>query len=110
MTHTLHRLLIPCVAAVLAIAACEKQDKGGGAGAGASPKTPSKPALAEGERPSVAYVTNGIASFWTIAKAGALAGGKDFDAEVDVRMPGPGGAVEQKNIIEDLLVRGIDGI
>ena len=39
------------------------------------------------DRPRLAYVTNGVADFWTIAKAGADTAGVDFDAEVDVLMP-----------------------
>ena len=63
----------------------------------------------DGDKPSVAFVTNGIANFWTYAKAGAKAGEKEFDVDVDIRMPAEG-IVDQKRIIEDLLVRGVDGI
>src|SRR5829696_3516780 len=60
-------------------------------------------------KPRVAYVTNGIASFWVIAEAGAMAGGKKYDADVEVHMPAQGVA-DQKRIMEDLLTRGMDGI
>ena len=60
-------------------------------------------------RPRVAYVTNGIDSFWVIAEAGAKAGGEKYNAEVEVHMPAQGVA-DQKRIIEDLLTRGVDGI
>ena len=63
----------------------------------------------EASLPEVAFVTNGIAGFWTIARAGALDGGREFDVEVDVRMPAEG-AIDQKRILEDLLARGVDGI
>ena len=63
----------------------------------------------EGKKPAVAYVTNGIASFWVIAEAGAKAGGKDFNANVEVRMP-PEGPADQKRMVEELLVLGINGI
>lgn len=69
----------------------------------------SKQMVAEGERPRVAYVTNGIASFWTIAQVGAEHAGKDFDADVEVLMP-PDGLADQKRMIEDVLVSEIDGI
>ncbi len=63
------------------------------------------------EKPRVAFVPNMPASFWDIAKVGAYQAGKDFNAEVDVRVPSPTGGVEdQKRIVEDLLSRGIDGI
>lgn len=60
-------------------------------------------------RPRIAYVTNGIASFWTIAKAGVEAAAEEFDADCDVRMPA-NGIVDQKAVLEDLLTRGVDGI
>ena len=60
-------------------------------------------------RPRVAYVTNGIDSFWVIAEAGAKAGGQKYDADVEVHMPAQGVA-DQKRIVEDLLTRGVDGI
>jgi ribose transport system substrate-binding protein len=60
-------------------------------------------------RPRVAYVTNGIDSFWTIAEAGAKAGGTKYDADVEVHMPAQG-VPDQKRIVEDLLTRGVDGI
>ena len=72
---------------------------------------PTAGSLSESESavPEIAYVTNGIAGFWTIAQAGALHGGRDFKARVDVRMPAEG-AIDQKRILEDLLARGVDGI
>lgn len=60
-------------------------------------------------RPHVAFVSNGVADFWTIAKAGALAAGRDLGCEVTVEFPG-GGLGDQKRMLEDLVTRGIDGI
>jgi ribose transport system substrate-binding protein len=57
----------------------------------------------------IAYVTNGVADFWTIAKSGANAAGDDFDVTVDVLMP-TGGVTDQKRMIEDLVTRQVDGI
>jgi ribose transport system substrate-binding protein len=65
--------------------------------------------LAGDEKPRVAFVTNGVASFWTIAQKGAEAGGEEFDAEVSVHMP-VSGVSDQKRMLEDLVVRGVDGI
>ncbi len=62
------------------------------------------------ERISLAFVTNQIASFWNIAKVGCEDAAKDFDVDVDVRMPAIATAVEQKRIVEDLLAGGIQGI
>ncbi|QDT09361.1 sugar-binding protein [Stieleria marina] len=64
----------------------------------------------EGDRAKIAFVTNQIASFWNIAKVGAEDAGKDFDVDVDVRMPADATAVEQKRIVEDLISGGIDAL
>lgn len=61
------------------------------------------------KRIEVAYVTNGIDPFWTIAEAGANAGAKEFDVDVEVLMP-PKGLADQKRMMETLLANGIDGI
>lgn len=55
-------------------------------------------------RKSVAYVTNGIDPFWTIAAAGAKAAGKEFDVNVLLRFP-PKGVGDQKNMLEALMVQ-----
>ena len=84
-------------------------------GCGGSDDSASNPAGTEDNSPKaekrikVAYVTNGIADFWTIAEAGALAGAKEFDVDCQVLMP-PNGAGDQKQMIETALANGIDGI
>jgi ribose transport system substrate-binding protein len=50
-----------------------------------------------------------VASFWTIAKAGADAAGRELNSAVSVHMPSEGIA-DQKRIIEDLLIKGVDAI
>jgi ribose transport system substrate-binding protein len=65
--------------------------------------------LKPGQKPKIAYVTNGIASFWVIAEAGVKAGGEKYGAIATAYMPAEGIA-DQKRIIEDLLTRGVDGI
>jgi ribose transport system substrate-binding protein len=61
-----------------------------------------------GEKPRVAYVTNGDASFWDIAAAGAKAAGEKLSADVTIHKPG--NITDQKRIVEDLMTRGADGI
>lgn len=84
-------------------AGCNSRQPAGGTVAGGS-------GAAKKDKPRVAFVTNQIADFWNIAKAGCLDAQKDFDVEVDVRMPAEATAVEQERIVEDLLNSGIDGI
>ena len=61
------------------------------------------------KKPHVAFVSNGVADFWTIAKAGAIAAGKEIGCDVTVEFPG-GGLSDQKRMLEDLVTRGIDGV
>jgi ribose transport system substrate-binding protein len=91
------------VAALLALAGCDRDDSGTTSG-GPSTATIRTP----GGKPQVAYVTNGVDPFWTIAAKGANDGAAEFNAEVTVVFPS--GAEDQKQKIEDLLIRGIDGI
>jgi ribose transport system substrate-binding protein len=60
--------------------------------------------------PRVAFVTNQIADFWQIAKAGCEDASKELGIEVDVRMPSQATAVEQQRIVDDLMTSGIAGV
>ena len=72
-------------------------------------KSSTDPVASADARPSVAYVTTGVASFWVIAESGVEQGGREFDADVEVLMPA-GGVEDQYRMIEDLGSKGIDGI
>lgn len=61
------------------------------------------------EKPHVAFVTNGIASFWVIAEKGAKDAAEKFEVQLDVRMP-PKGVADQKRMVEELLARKVQGI
>lgn len=61
------------------------------------------------DQPHVAFVTNGIASFWVIAEKGAKDAADKFDVQLDVRMP-PKGVADQKRMVEELLARKVQGI
>ncbi len=50
-----------------------------------------------------------MADFWTIAKVGAMDAGKELGCQVTVEMPGAG-LSDQKRLLEDLVIRGINGI
>lgn len=86
----------------LALCGCVSEESGG-----SSTGTVAK---SSNERVRIAFVTNQIADFWKIAETGALAAGKEFNAEVTVVMPPKATAVVQKQKVEDLLTAGIDGI
>ena len=59
-------------------------------------------------KPKIVYITNGVADFWTIARAGAMAGGKDYEADVEVLMPK--NVEDQQRMVQDSVARGVAGI
>ncbi len=61
----------------------------------------------QSDKPTIAFVTNQIASFWNIAEVGCKDAAEDLDVEVDVRFPSEATATKQKQIVEDLLSSGI---
>lgn len=66
-------------------------------------------AKAPKEHPKLAFITNGVASFWTIAATGAKQAQKDLGCQVEVLMP-TDGVSGQKRMLEDSVTRGVDGI
>ena len=65
------------------------------------------PAVA-GDGPEYAFITNGVADFWTIGKAGAEKAAADLGVRVTTIMPSS--ITDQTRKIEDLLTRGTAGI
>jgi ribose transport system substrate-binding protein len=60
---------------------------------------------------NLAFVSNNAANFWTYARAGCNAAAKTLgNVDVDFRTVPSGGAAEQRQILEDLMARGVDGI
>ncbi len=57
----------------------------------------------------LAYVTNAIDPFWTIASEGVAAAEKEFDVDCAVLMP-PKGLVDQQRMVESQLANGVQGI
>src|SRR6516165_8337941 len=62
------------------------------------------------EKTKVGFVTNNPAQFWTIAEAGTRKAASELGVEVLFKRPATGTAAEQKDIIDDLLTRGVAGI
>lgn len=58
----------------------------------------------------LAFVSNCVDPFWDVAAAGVRAGEKEFGVEVQVVFPASGSIEEQRQKVQDLLVRGVDGI
>jgi ribose transport system substrate-binding protein len=64
---------------------------------------------AKSGQPTFAFVTNCVADFWTVAEKGVEKAKQDLGVNAVVVMPN-GDAVDQKNKVEDLIARGVDGI
>ena len=62
-----------------------------------------------GKKQKIAFVSNGVASFWTIASAGVKTAGEKLGVDAQTLMPVEG-ISDQKRMIEDLLTKGVDGI
>jgi ribose transport system substrate-binding protein len=59
----------------------------------------------------LAFVTNNSADFWTIARRGVEKADAELtDVEVEFRLVPPPEGAEQQRIVDDLLVKGVDGI
>ena len=59
----------------------------------------------------LAFVTNNASDFWSIARAGCNKAVADLgNVELEFRIPADGTAATQKRIVDDLLVKGIDGV
>src|SRR5262245_33811637 len=82
---------------LLALAACSKS--GGSDAEKGEPKTL-----------KLAFVTNNTADFWTVARKGVEAAGKDLkNATVEFRVA-DGTPADQRRIVDDLLTKGVTGI
>ena len=94
--------VIGAVSVALAVTGCNKQEGSGGAGTGTG----------GGKKLKLAFVSNNASPFWTIAHAGVDAAVKELggSVEVDFRIPSDGQAGTQRQMLDDLLAKGIDGI
>src|SRR5690348_4117402 len=92
---------IAAIAALTGFLGCGGREASQPAAGGAKSLPPSSKA-------SYAFITNGVAAFWDIAKQGANKAGSELDVNVDVIMPSS--MTDQTRKIEDLLTRGTDGI
>jgi ribose transport system substrate-binding protein len=63
------------------------------------------------EKKSIAFVTNNSSDFWTIARKGtekAQAELKNYT--IEFKMPSEGNAASQKQVLDDLIAKGVKGI
>ena len=95
------------LALALAIAGCSKSDNSAAPAAGAAAAVP-----AAAKKLHLAFVVNNSSSFWTIAHAGVDAAVNELNGavEVDFRIPSDAQAATQRQMMDDLLAKGVDGI
>lgn len=73
--------------------------------------TPGANALAAGKKLKLAFVSNNAANFWNFARAGCNAAAKELgDVDVDFRITQDGSSAAQRQILDDLVAKGEDGI
>src|SRR5262249_1385191 len=63
-----------------------------------------------GGRPRFAFVINVPGRFWDIAHAGCQKAAAEEGVDVEFHIPGESTAAQQKQIVESLISKGIDGM
>jgi len=98
-----------CIA--LALAGCSQKEPDSGTAAAATNAGTTAATTAPKKTLKLAFVVNNAATFWTIARAGTQDAAKELgNVEVDFRIPSDGTAGQQRQILDDLLAKGVDGI
>jgi ribose transport system substrate-binding protein len=102
--------IIPAALCALAVTFSGCGPKGPASSTPSGTGTTGSPAAASGDKPKIVFVSNGVASFWTIAEAGVMKAGEELGVEVAFHMPTGDEVEDQKNIVEDLLAQDVDAI
>lgn len=72
--------------------------------------TGSNSTTGEAKKVRVAFVSNNAFEFWTYARRGTEKAAAELGVECDFKMPSLGTAEEQRQIVDDLLAKGIQGL
>ena len=98
-----------CVA--LTLQGCGNKETDSGSTTAATTAATNATGAAPKKNLKLAFVVNNAATFWTIARAGTEDAAKELgNVEVDFRIPSDGTAAQQRQILDDLLAKGVDGI
>jgi ribose transport system substrate-binding protein len=111
----IHTLAALALAGAMAVVGCNKEKVseakseagGGGAPAPAAKHVVTVPA---GDPLKLAFVTNNASDFWKIAAAGVHKYETEAGVHVEIKMPPTGTVSEQKQILENLVSQGYNGI
>jgi ribose transport system substrate-binding protein len=100
-----NRIKLSTVAFVIALAlcGCGKKESADNSGSGT--------AAAPAKKLKLAFVSNNAANFWSFARAGCDAAAKELgDVDVDFRITQDGSSAVQRQILDDLVAKGVDGV
>ena len=98
------QFLLVALCAVALATGCGKNDSDKGAAGGST-------APAAGKKLKLAFVSNNAANFWSFARAGCNQAAKELgDVDVDFRITQDGSSATQRQILDDLAAKGVDGI
>lgn len=100
-------------AASLTLAGCPASNTAStDSGSTATPASPGASGAADsGKKLRLAFVTNNASDYWTIARKGTEKAAKELpNVTVDYQTPSKGTADDQKRVVDDLLIKGIDGM
>ncbi|HEX3890513.1 MAG TPA: substrate-binding domain-containing protein, partial [Verrucomicrobiae bacterium] len=94
-------VLALCVGAI--VSGCGKKESADNSGSGN--------AAAPAKTLKLAFVSNTSANFWKFAHAGCNAAAQELgDVDVDFRITTTGTSAEQRQTLDDLVAKGVDGI
>jgi len=96
--------LLAVICSALTLASCGKSSSGGGTASAANAGASSKATQ------TYVFVSNNTAQYWKVAEAGVEQAGRDLRVNASVQMPANANSVDQKNIIQAQIARGINGI
>jgi ribose transport system substrate-binding protein len=92
-----------CVALV---SGCNQNSGTGNSTAATDTNAPSS-----GKKLKLSFVSNNAANFWSFARAGCNSAAKELgDVDVDFRITQDGSSAAQRQILDDLVAKGVDGI
>ncbi len=104
-----HVLAALCVAAL--VSGCGKSNTDSTAPAQLAAPTAAAAAPAPGKHLKLAFVSNNAANFWAFAKAGCNQAATELgNVDVDFRITDDGSSARQRQILDDLTAKGVDGI
>jgi len=99
------------IAAAFIAVGCDKKDEKGSGGTSSAVVEKGKVHTVPAGTPlKLAFVTNNASDFWKIAAAGVHKYEQEAGVTVDIKMPPTGAVAEQKQILENLVSQGYNGI